>query len=243
MMGRAILVSLGMALLLAAPGLQSHGPSDGGSALQADEATVALLKDWDARPHVDLGMTSPPGGVLVVAFVDWLAPTCATTRAHMLDLAAKYRSSGKTLQYVTKAFPMDSACNPSLKGRVFRASCDAAVAAAVAQRLGRENEAIEWLSANSRAKTATPENVRSYVQKTLGVVDFQAEYERTMKVLSTDIELAGKLGVQGVPWHFINGVSTFSGHRLLPADSLDVVIAHEFAKRAGAGAPRWLWRE
>ena len=76
----------------------------------------------------------------------------------------------------------------------------------------------------------TPAAVRVAAREVGGVTDFDAEYPRALAEIRSDVELAKRLGVNGTPTYFINGVRISGGLR---AQYLDTAIAHEL-KAAGA---------
>lgn len=167
--------------------------------------------------------------VLVVKFSDYQCPSCAATFFAYKPILAKYQAQlPGAVKLVTKDFPLSSECNRGVQTIIHPASCDAAVAVALARRNHREAEMEDWLFTNQ--SLLTPYVVRQAASSVGRVADWDAAYPRGLDQVKSDAALGGLLHVSSTPTFFINGVE-FVGAFTSP-DLFDAVIAYEL-RRAG----------
>ncbi|HLF18969.1 MAG TPA: thioredoxin domain-containing protein [Candidatus Omnitrophota bacterium] len=135
------------------------------------------------------------GKVTIVEFVDYQCPFCARFHPPMVEAAKAF--PGK-VKYLLKHFPLSF--HPQAK--------PAAKAALAAGEQGKFWEMTELILGNQTQ--LTDQQFEAYA-KQLGLnvkkylEDYKnkdAEYE---KILNTDMELGGKVGVRGTPSFYING--------------------------------------
>jgi protein-disulfide isomerase len=108
---------------------------------------------------------------------------------------------------------------------VHPAACAGAVAVRLARGHGKAEVMEEWLYSHQQG--LTPDAVRQAAQEFAGVVDFDRQYERALRLVKEDAELGNRLRVQGTPTFFINGVRIDGGLR---PEYLDAAIEHELRK-------------
>ena len=206
------------------------------SAQQADTAatpapptealTADQLEQWnqwlDAQPQA--ADVQPHDGVkvLVVKFNDYECPACRATYFEYKSIIAKYQAKYPgVFKYETRDFPLESECGV---GGLHPAACEAAVAVRLAKRNGREKPLEDWFY--NHQEEMTPDSVKQAAKDIGGVTDFDAEYKKVLPAVHEDSLLGQKLGVNGTPTFFINGIKVPS---LRPA-YFDAAIAHELQK-------------
>jgi protein-disulfide isomerase len=180
-------------------------------------------------PRQALPVSAPGAVVLIVKFSDYQCPSCAATFFAYKPILAKYEAQFPgAVKLVTKDFPLNSNCNRSVPGVTHPASCDAAVAVALAKRNHREAEMEDWLFTNQ--SQLTPYVVRQAASAIGRVADWDAAYPRALEQVKGDAALGGLLHINFTPTFFVNGVE-FVGAFTSP-DLFDAVIAYEL-RRAG----------
>jgi protein-disulfide isomerase len=83
------------------------------------------------------------------------------------------------------------------------AACEAAAAVVMARRKGTADALVDWLFMHQ--DEMTPATVRKAAAEIGKVTDFDAQYQRALQEVKTDIALGASLGVSSTPSFFVNG--------------------------------------
>lgn len=184
-----------------------------------DPAALAEWHTWlDSQPSV--AEVRPADGVKVriVKFNDYQCPACRMTYMAYRDIIAKYQASNPdTFTYETRDFPLESECG---FGGIHASACEAAVAVRLARTKNKGPEMEAWLFA--RQEGMNPDLVKQGLAEVAQVTDFDAQYASTIEQVKEDARLGQKLGIQGTPTFFVNGIKVGS---LRPA-YFDAAIAY-----------------
>jgi uncharacterized membrane protein/protein-disulfide isomerase len=199
------------------------------AAPQVQQDQRAEFQRWfESLPRITVPVPSGGAAVLVVKFSDYQCPSCAQAYFSERSVFAKYESLYPgSVRLVTKNYPLQTECNPSVPRDVHVASCAAAAAVVMARSHGRAEALEDWFYTNQAMMS--PATVREAARTVGQVPDFDSQYARAMEEVKTDAGLGRLLGVTATPTFFINGVKVPSA---LPAQYLDMALALEL-KRAG----------
>jgi len=182
----------------------------------------AALLEWqkwlDAQPSVAEVRPTDGMKVRIVKFNDYQCPACRMTYLAYHDIIAKYQASNPdTFKYETKDFPLESECG---FGGIHASACEAAVAVRLARAKNKGPEMEAWLFA--RQEGMNKDLVKQGLAEVAQVTDFDAQYATVIEQVKEDARLGQKLGIQGTPTFFVNGIRVGS---LRPA-YLDAAIAY-----------------
>jgi len=170
---------------------------------------------------------APGAAVVVVKFNDYQCPPCGNTFQAYKPLKAKWdkEAPGK-VKFVTKDFPLEAECNPTIPQGPHPIACEAAAAVRMARKNGKAEALEDWLFANQL--TLTLDGLKRAVRDIGGVADFDAQYPKVLADVKTDTGLGGFLGVRSTPTFFVNGIQMPDAR----VPIMDLAIEHEL-KRAG----------
>jgi uncharacterized membrane protein/protein-disulfide isomerase len=182
----------------------------------------AALEEWqkwlDAQPSVPEVRQTDGVKVRVVKFNDYQCPACRMTYLAYHDIIAKYQASNPdTFKYETKDFPLESECG---FGGIHASACEAAVAVRLARAKNKGPEMEAWLFA--RQEGMNRDLIKKGLQEVAQVTDYDAQYATVIEQVKEDARLGQKLGIQGTPTFFVNGIKVGS---LRPA-YFDAAIAY-----------------
>jgi uncharacterized membrane protein/protein-disulfide isomerase len=199
------------------------------AAPQVQQDQRAEFQRWfESLPRITVPVPSGGAAVLVVKFSDYQCPSCAQAYFSERSVFAKYESLYPgSVKLVTKNYPLQTECNPSIPRDVHVAACAAAAAVVMARSHGRAEALEDWFYTNQAMMS--PAAVREAARTVGQVPDFDSQYARAMEEVKTDAGLGRLLGVTATPTFFINGVKVPSA---LPPQYLDLALALEL-KRAG----------
>jgi protein-disulfide isomerase len=170
------------------------------------------MSDWSESPvravppEVTRRAIGPKGApVTVVVFGDYMEGGTQEADGLMRLYAAGPDSK---IRYSFAHFPVNKECNPVTQVTKFE-SCRAAIVAEAAEvLLGEEGfwKAHDWLMLN---KGVVNDNTLAGVAGQLGV-DLEAltgamQTATAREAVRADVQIAGQLGIQGIPLIFING--------------------------------------
>ena len=195
--------------------------------LQADE--VENFESWlAAQPRVDLPIPDDGALVIVAKFNDYQCPACRQTHLEYKWVVDKYRTTAPgQVKFVTMDFPLEAECNT---GGIHGAACEAAAAVRMA-RARNSGEAMEdWLYQNQSQMTR--EIVKDGLQEVAQITDFDAQYPKVLEEVRADAQLGQRLGVNGTPTFFINGIKVNSSLR---PSYFDAAIAYELKMASAPG--------
>jgi uncharacterized membrane protein/protein-disulfide isomerase len=183
---------------------------------------------YESLPRIELPVPNGGATVLIVKFTDLQCPACSVTYNTYRPVLAKYQAQFPgAVKLVTRDYPLQPECNPSLNRPLHSAACDAAVAVRLARQRGRGDAVEEWFYNNQALMS--PAKVREIAQTVGGVTDFDLQYPRAIEAVKADVSLARILNVRSTPTFFVNGVRL---EGVPSAEQIDMAIAIEL-KKAG----------
>jgi protein-disulfide isomerase/uncharacterized membrane protein len=184
------------------------GPAAGSEPAFIDFKPV--LKEYKSQPvkTIPIEPDDPSFGlsdskIQVVVFSDFFCTGC---KQFYYDLKNIMDSSKGQYHIVFKNFPLDKKCNPFLKEDLHKGACEAALAAAAANRQGKFWPFHDALF--TADKTANDERLQeNAISLGLNMQEFNAyrNSDSAKAKLVQDIAMAGKLGVHSTPTVFLNG--------------------------------------
>jgi len=181
---------------------------------------------YAAQPHTNLPVDAEGAKVLVVKFTDYQCPACAQTHLAYEPIEAKYNASHPgEVRFVSLDYPINPACNPSVRNLLHPAACEAAVAVRLAREHGKGEAMEHWLAVNNT--TLSPATVKEAARTVGEVTDFDARYAAVIEAVKADAALGGLNNVRSTPTFFINGTMIAGG---LPPQYFDQAIALELAR-------------
>jgi hypothetical protein len=158
---------------------------------------------WDAQPKVNLPFESHGVKLFIVEFTDLQCPFCRQKYIELKPLLEKYAGRPKDVTFLVKYWPLSTTCNPNLQQDMHPAACEAAAAVVMARRKGTADALVDWLFMHQ--DQMTPATVRKAAAEIGKVTDFDAQYQRALQEVKTDIALGASLGVSSTPSFFVNG--------------------------------------
>jgi len=180
--------------------------------------------DTAPRAMLPVEVSAP---VVIVKFNDYQCPPCRQTYELYKPLHEKWdREAPGKVKWVTKNFPLEPECNPTLQRQVHQFACEAAAAVIMAKQHNKGEALEDWIFANQ--PTLTLEGLKQAVRDIGGVQDYDARYPKVLNDIKTDTQLGGLLGVNSTPTFFMNGVK-------IPPQTpeiMDALIAYELKKAA-----------
>ncbi len=192
-----------------------------------DSERSEFVRYWESLPRVTVPVPSDGAKVVIVKFSDYQCPACSRSFFDDRPILSKYESLYPgAVRFVTKDFPLQPECNPSILRPFHSASCDAAVAVRLARQHGKGEALEEYFYGHQ--ETMSPTTVREAARTIGGVQDFDLGYARALAGIKADVGLAQLLGVRSTPTFFINGVKLEGP----TAQTFDLAIAYEL-KKAG----------
>ncbi len=190
------------------------------------ERAAAFLKQYETMPRVTVPVSRDNAAVLIVKFTDYQCPACALTYRTYRPVLDKYQAQFPgAVKYVVKDFPLDMSCASWITQPLHTASCEAAVAVALARAQSHGAELEEWYYTNQNVLTR--DTVRKAANIIGNVTDFNTGYAAAMNQIKADIALGRLLGVDSTPTFFVNGTKLAM---VLQPDVFDAVIAYELRK-------------
>jgi protein-disulfide isomerase len=158
---------------------------------------------WDAQAKVNLPFESNGAKLFIVEFTDLQCPFCRQKYIELKPILEKYKARPKDVVLLVKYWPISSLCNSNLTQNVHPAACDAAAAVVMARRKGTAEQLSDWFFTHQ--DEMTPATVRAAAADIGKVTDFDAQYQRAIQEVKTDIALGSALGVSSTPSFFVNG--------------------------------------
>jgi protein-disulfide isomerase len=126
---------------------------------------------------------------------------------------------------VTKDYPLNMACNDTMKTSLHSSACEAAVAVRLARAHNHGDEMEEWFYTHQ--SEMTPAVVKQKAREIGQVTDFDAKYAATIALVKGDIALGLSLKVSQTPTLFINGIKVDGAWA---PQFLDQAIAYELQR-------------
>ncbi len=147
---------------------------------------------------------NPDAAVTLIEFADFECGYCRMLSSNLSKVKPRFKDN---VRFVFKMYPMDSPCNPRMRGeKMHPEGCITAKAAYCAGKQGKFWEAHDKLFAMQKKNQV--ENLRGYMEA-LGVNgdQWQAcfDSDAPQKRLDTDIKMAAKAWIWGTPRMYICG--------------------------------------
>lgn len=169
------------------------------------EQRSELERFMDTAPRVPMAVANEGAKVLIVKFADYQCPACGQAYTAYKPILAKYAvSNPMAVRLVHKDYPLNMACNNTMRTALHTAACEAAVAVRLARANNKGEQLEEWFYTHQQEMT--PESVKQKAREIGGVTDFDAKYAATLELVKGDIALGNSLKVSQTPTFFINGV-------------------------------------
>jgi protein-disulfide isomerase len=188
----------------------SSGSSADAPAVPAENLTAEQRAEWDAwldaQPRAPEALPAGSVKVLVLKFNDYQCPSCRLAWVLYKDIIAKYEKAHPgVFQFENRDYPLETECGAGNAGHV--AACEAAAAVRMAKEKSRDKE-LEAALFERQSPSMTRADVVSALQQVAQIssADFDAKYAKTLESIRADVQLGQKLGVQGTPTFFLNGI-------------------------------------
>jgi uncharacterized membrane protein/protein-disulfide isomerase len=179
-------------------------------AVPAETLTAEQRSEWeawlDAQPRAPEAMPSGATKVLVLKFNDYQCPSCRLAWVLYKDIIAKYEKAYPgVFVFENKDFPLETECGAFSIPHA--AACEAAAAVRIAREKNRDKE-LEAALFEKQSPSMTRDEVVTALQQVAQIssADFDAKYAKTLESIRADVQLGQKLGVQGTPTFFLNGI-------------------------------------
>lgn len=201
-------------------------PGQPTSAADPQGQQAEFEKYWDTLPRVTVPVPSGGAAVLIVKFTDFQCPMCATSHKDHKAILGRYQAEVPgAVKLVSKMYPLQPECNPSVLQPFHAAACDAAAAWIMARGKGRGEAMEDWLYTNQLL--LSPAYVRDGARTVGMITDFAAQYPRVLEEIKADVALGRLLGINSTPTFFVNGVRVVGA---LAPQYFDMAIAYELRK-------------
>lgn len=203
---------------------EQAGTADAGSGQEVSSRGLGSVKLPDKVVEIAPLPHSPVAGpedapVTVVVVSDFQCSYCRRLQGSMAGLEERYEGR---VRWAFVHYPLDQACNPSMKRSMHPRACAASVAAQCAARQGRFWDYHDQLFLNQRHLEDA--DLRAHAERVgLDLAAFEAcvASPEPLQEVERDVALARGLGIEGTPRTYINGVE-FQG--ALPQRILDAGI-------------------
>ncbi|MGE5359355.1 MAG: DsbA family protein [Bacteroidales bacterium] len=229
----ALAIALGVAAYFLLPRLRpATPPAQAPAAVQPETLTGDALRQFEAwyqaQPRFLVPISSDGAAVLIVKFTDYQCPGCAWTHTVYAPVLARWQAQHPgAVKLVSKQYPLDTECNPTVVRTLHPAACEAAIAVLLA---GQQRAVMEdWLYAHHESlTTAAVEQAAA----TVGHVAIHARPARTaaLNEVQNDAQVGRMLGVSSTPTFFVNGVKLLRDGKLLQPAEFDAAIAYEMRR-------------
>ena len=191
------------------------------------EQLVELHAWLDRQPRVPEAMPTQDAKVLLMKFNDYQCPTCRQTWILYKDIIEKYEKQyPRVFRFETRDFPLEPECGA---GGQHTAACEEAVAV----RLAREKNLDKQMEATlfeRQSFSLTRDDVKAALKEVAHIdsAEYDKRYAQVLEAVKADSQFGQKLGVNGTPSFFLNGIRL----GLLRPSAFDAMIAYEL-KKAG----------
>ena len=192
------------------------------------------IAEWDKYLAAQKPLTEsallPTGSqkVLLVKFNDYQCPSCRQTWAAYRGVIAKYEKEYPgVFVYQTRDMPLEPECGLASNHVM---ACEAAAAVRLARAKGKGPEMEAWLF-NHQSFEMTRDDVKKGLAEVAQITNFDEQYAGMLPSIREDVALGTKLGIQGTPTFYINGIRISS----LRPTYLAATIQY-FLKQSGAAS-------
>jgi uncharacterized membrane protein len=172
-----------------------------------DANQLAEWHQWlDRQTPVAEPSVLPADGikVLVVKFNDFQCPACREAYFAYRGIVAKYEKAyPNAFKFENKDYPLESECG---MGGQHQFACEAAVAVRLAREKGRAKELEDWLF-NSQDQFSR-DHMKKGLEQFTGIKsdEYESRYAKVSADIRAEAAIGSRLGVNGTPTFFINGV-------------------------------------
>jgi uncharacterized membrane protein len=169
-----------------------------------------VIAEWETwlgmQPRTAEAM--PTGGVkvLLTKFNDYQCPACRQTWSLYKDIIAKYEAAYPgVFKFESRDFPLEMECGIYNAGH--GAACEAAAAVRMAREKNRDKEVEAALFAQ-QSPSMTRDDVKETLERVAQISgsEFDTKYPTVVPAIRADAQLGQKLGIQGTPTFYINGI-------------------------------------
>jgi len=158
---------------------------------------------WEVQPKSSSFPYDNEGAkVLIVEFADFQCPQCRVQYMSLKPVFDEY-AQNKDVKVLMKQYPLNSDCNAYVPTRMHNAACDAAAAAIIAKSKGQFDKMQDWMFMHQ--DQLSPATIRTALSDITGVKDFEAQKDKALQEVKTDISIGSSLQVNSTPSFFING--------------------------------------
>jgi uncharacterized membrane protein len=189
---------------------QASASSAASEPVPVETLTAEQRSEWeawlDAQPRLPEAMPTGSAKVLVLKFNDYQCPSCRLAWVLYKDIIAKYEVAHPgAFVFENRDFPLETECGAGNAGHV--AACEAAAAVRIAREKNRDKE-LEAALFERQSPSMTRNDVVDALQQVaqISVAEFDAKYAKTLESIRADVQLGQKLGVQGTPTFYLNGI-------------------------------------
>ena len=165
----------------------------------------ALASGTDEQGLPWIGAKEPK--LTVVEYSDYQCPHCAKAHPEMRLALERFND----LRLVHRNYPLDRACNPTIRQAFHEAACERARAAGCAGEQGRFWQMSDYLFLGQRRRNLSTLALAERVGLDLGRFRDCLAAQATQEHLGRDLAEGRKAGVWGTPWFQI-GNAGFAGH-------------------------------
>ena len=195
--------------------------------LTADQAA-----EWNKYLDSQTPLSEPallPSGSMKVRFIkfnDYQCPSCRQTYGLYRGVIAKYEKEYPgVFVFETRDLPLEPECGLASNHTM---ACEAAAAVRMARAKDKAPEMEAWLFDN-QSWQMTRDDVKRGLREVAQITDFDEQYPKILPAIREDVQLGNKLGVQGTPTFYLNGVKLAN----IQPRYLDAAIQY-FLRKSGA---------
>jgi uncharacterized membrane protein len=181
---------------------------------------------WEMQPTTTVPFDNAGAKVLIVEFSDLQCPHCRAQYFAYKPILDKYTAHPEQVKFLMKHWPISSECNPGVPSNPHPAACAAAAAVVMGRAKGTSDKLIDYFFLHQ--DDLTPESVRRAAADVGKITNFDAQYQKALQEVKTDVALGTALGVNSTPTFFVNGRRIPQGG--VPAQYLEPLIQIELQK-------------
>jgi uncharacterized membrane protein len=193
--------------------------------LKADERTE-FERWWEMQPaSSNFPFANNGAKVMIVEFADFQCQHCRTMYLAYKPILDKY-AGRKDVRFEMHHWPISSLCNSTVSTPMHPASCDAAAAYEIAKPKGTAEALKDWFFIHQ--DELSPATVRRAAADVGKIPDFEAQQNKAMQQVKTDVSLGTALQVNSTPSFFVNGKRVPGGG--VPPQYFEALIEMELKK-------------
>ena len=170
-----------------------------------DETQIAEWHAWlDRQPRVSEVAPTGEAKVLFVKFNDFQCPSCRQTWLAYKDLITKYEQKYPgVFKFELRDFPLEGECG---SGGQHMAACEGAAAVRMAREHNQGPQMEAWLYDHQAEMTR--DSIKSALKNIANVSgdEYDAKYASVLEQVRADAQFGNKLGVNGTPTFYLNGI-------------------------------------